>query len=78
MKIKTFEKKTSLARVEKCTFKNEYGEKFTLYFDGITVYFGGDETDNEVMLLLNPKFCIYSAEELNKIGKALVVLTGRW
>ena len=69
IQITEFEKRFD---IPKATFKNEYGEKFTIYCDGITIMFGGDETDQQVIPLFNEKFNIWSEEELKKLAKAIL------
>ena len=56
------------------SFKNEYGEKFTIYSDGVMVFMSGDETDNEFICLFNPDFSIWNRAELYELGKALMEL----
>lgn len=65
----------------KSTFRNEHGEKFTIYSDGTSVYMSGNEVDmmvdpknkseDGVIPLFNPSFNVWSDEELYKLGKAL-------
>ncbi len=72
MKINKFE---SLAEgIQKSVFKDEDGESFNIYWDGRTCLFGGDETNQNVIGLFNPKFNIWSADELVMLGLALVEL----
>lgn len=65
-------------------FKNEYGEQFNIYSDGILTFMGGDEVrtmvDNkykigeEIIPLFNQCFNIWNRNELYQLGKALQVL----
>jgi len=75
MKIKEFEKKFPEPTIAKSKFKNEYGEEFTLYNSGISVMFGGDETNQEVIPLFNQHFNIFSIDELELIAKAILETT---
>lgn len=61
-------------------FKNEHGEKFVIYSDGVFVLMGGDEVESMVreenkhgglINLFNEHFSIWSADELYKLGAAL-------
>lgn len=73
MKSDKFELMASKAMKAK-SFANEYGEKFTIYCDGMTVYFASDETDWEVVNLFNDKFNIWNSEELYRLGQCLMLL----
>ena len=77
MTIKEFEANIKNEKIKKAKFTNIYGEEFTVYFDGITVYFGGDETDQEIILMFNDKFNIWSNDELVLLGKALIEVGGK-
>jgi hypothetical protein len=55
-------------------FKNEYGEKFTIYSGGTFVLMSGDETNNGIVPLFNPDFSIWNKYELYELGKALMEL----
>lgn len=57
--------------VKKAIFTNEYGEKFTIYNTGITIYMVGDETDHELVNLFSSNFDIWSKDELKKLGEAI-------
>ncbi len=74
MTITQFEEQFPNVRHEQ--FKNEYGEKFKVYYIETTILFGGDETDQEVIPLFNDKFNIWSQEELVKLSKAILLLAG--
>jgi hypothetical protein len=65
----------------RASFKNEYGEKFTIYSDGNFVLMEGDEVNAMVdpknvtegmISLFNPAFSVWSVDELLKLGQALV------
>lgn len=56
-------------------FENKHGEKFQVIKRGILIYIKGDETDNELIELFNPHFDIYSSDELENIGNALIELS---
>lgn len=69
--------------MKKAEFRNEHGELFNLYSNGITVLMSGDEvramvdpakTIEGYIPLFNSSFNIWSAEELYKLGLALVEL----
>ena len=68
MDMKRFEK---MFEGLECGFTNEHGELYKFYFDGMTIYFGGDETDNDVMMLFNNKFNIWSTKELKLLAGAI-------
>lgn len=67
------------------SFKNEYGERFNIHTNGVTVFMSGDEVramvkDSDKVAgkyipLFNKCFDVWSDEELNKLGQALVNLT---
>jgi hypothetical protein len=72
-----------LDSIPKKSFTNEYGEKFTIYSNGITAYMSGDEVNamvkpNKVICgvipLFNQNFDIWSSNELYQLGKALMEL----
>lgn len=61
-------------------FSNEYGEDFTIYSNGNTVYMEGDEVNamvdennkfDGILPLFNPAFSIWSVDELWKLGASL-------
>ena len=61
-------------KILKTEFKNEFGEKFTIFRTPWVVAFGGDETDQEVIPLFNQEFGVWGRDELTKLGKALIDL----
>lgn len=67
----------------KTEFKNEYGEKFILEYDGITVFMSGDEVNMMAkpsdkvegkIILFNQVFSVWGKDELVKLGEALIEL----
>ena len=67
----------------KTEFKNEYGEKFILEYNGTTVLMSGDEVNMMVkandkvegkIILFNQAFAVWEKEELVKLGEALIEL----
>lgn len=72
-----------IAAMPSTSFKNEYGEKFTLHTNGVSVFMSGDEVnamvdekrfpkiDHKYINLFNPGFSIWNVIELDKLGKAL-------
>lgn len=64
----------------KAEFKNSYGEPFTIYSNGNTVFMSGTEVDmmveeeskmDGILPLFNTNFNIWSKDELYKLGDAL-------
>lgn len=59
---------------QKAEFRNEYGEQFTIYCDGITAFMKGDETDGEIVPLFSKEFNIWNKKEVYLLGEALMKL----
>ncbi len=67
-------------------FKNEHGEEFTIYSNGVMVFISGNEIDamvdqqyksqDGILQLFNEWFSIWNPEDLYLLGKALQEVSG--
>lgn len=78
----------AIESMRSASFENKHGEKFTIHTDGVLVFMSGDEVNamvsseykiaDKYLQLFNDPFTVWSAEELNKLGKALQEVTGEF
>lgn len=69
-----------IKKLPSAEFKNEYGEKFVIYSNGVNVLMSGDEINamidpknapHGIMSLFNDHFNVWSPAELFQLGKVL-------
>ncbi len=68
------------------SFANEHGEKFNVHYNGVIVFLSGHEVNAMVrdedklagkyLPLFNSHFDVWSADELKKLGQALIEVSG--